>query len=201
MSPILDSIGSVKGFGWGALGSVGTFDSISTTTVGVGGASTITFSAIPSTFKHLQIRGISRTTTATGDGDPYHMQFNSDTANNYAWHTVQGYVGATSDVNAGATTTTSNMRIGYSAGANNSANMYESSITDILDYGNTSKYKTIRTLEGFDANNDGPGRYYAARMFSGLWQSTNAISNITITAPNGSFAQYSQFALYGIKGE
>lgn len=32
------------------------YDSIATTTVGAGGAASITFSSIPSTYQHLQIR-------------------------------------------------------------------------------------------------------------------------------------------------
>lgn len=168
---------------------------------GTGSSGTITFSNIPQVYKHLQIRGISRTTTATGDGDPYYIRLNSDSGNNYAWHMIQGYVGASSGVSASATTSTSNMYVGYTAGANNSANMYEASITDILDYANTSKYKTTRTLEGFDANNDGGGlRYYAMRLFSGLWQSTSAVTSITITAPNGNWTSATTFALYGIEG-
>jgi hypothetical protein len=71
----------------------------------------------------------------------------------------------------------------------------------LLDYQNTNKFKTIRNLQGFDANGDGSGaRYYAIRFFSGLWQSTSAITSITITAPNGNWATGSSFALYGIKG-
>jgi hypothetical protein len=64
---------------------------------------------------------------------------------------------------------------------------------DILDYANTNKFKTTRTLEGYDANGSGN-----VSLTSGLWQSTSAINSITITAV-GTFNQYSQFALYGVK--
>ena len=36
------------------------YDSIATVVVGSGGASSITFSSVPSTYKHLQIRFIAR---------------------------------------------------------------------------------------------------------------------------------------------
>lgn len=197
MSPILGIWASQN---YSRISTTG-FVSIATTTVGAGGLSTITFSGIPQVYKHLQIRSIQRTTTATGDGDPIAMQLNSDTGNNYAWHMLQGYVGATSGVNADALASTNNMRFGYAAGANNSDYMFSASITDLLDYQNTNKFKTTRTFQGFDANGDGGGnRYYGIRLFSGLWQSTSAVTSISITAPAGSFAQYSQFALYGIQG-
>jgi hypothetical protein len=69
------------------------------------------------------------------------------------------------------------------------------SITTILDYQNINKYKTVRTIDGFDANGSG-----GIELISGLWQSKNAITSITLI-PNSSasFAQYTQFALYGIK--
>ena len=44
MSPILESIGSVKGFGWGALLSSTAFESIASA-VGTGSSGTITFSS------------------------------------------------------------------------------------------------------------------------------------------------------------
>jgi hypothetical protein len=48
-------------------------------------------------------------------------------------------------------------------------------------------------------NNGGTNEYI--RFMSGLWMSTSAISSITLyPQPTGSLAQYSSFALYGIKG-
>jgi hypothetical protein len=67
-------------------------------------------------------------------------------------------------------------------------------IIDILDYANTNKYKTARSLRGYDANGSGN-----MSLISGLWMNTAAISNITLTARGGSVDQYTTFALYGIK--
>ena len=69
-------------------------------------------------------------------------------------------------------------------------------VIDILDYANTNKYKTIRSLSGTDYNNTSG----AVGLFSGSWRNTNAITTIKITASSANLAQYSQFALYGIKG-
>jgi hypothetical protein len=77
---------------------------------------------------------------------------------------------------------------------------YSASIIDILDYANTNKYKTYRALTGIDKNGSG-----SIQLTSGVWRNTTAITSITITpqsntSPTNQFQQYSQFALYGIKG-
>jgi len=67
-------------------------------------------------------------------------------------------------------------------------------ITDILDYASTTKYKTYKTLTGRDYNGSG-----GIGIQSNLWSNTTAVNTVNITT-DGTFAQYSQFALYGIKG-
>ena len=66
----------------------------------------------------------------------------------------------------------------------------------VLDYANTSKNKTVRSLVAVEDNTN-----CYLPFNSGLWQNTNAISTIVISPNVGSqFNQYSSFALYGIKG-
>jgi len=78
-----------------------------------------------------------------------------------------------------------------------SANCFGVVVIDILDYANTNKYKTTRALAGLDIN--AAGGFIALR--SGNWRNTNAITTITLKPESSRiFAQYSQFALYGIKG-
>ena len=70
-------------------------------------------------------------------------------------------------------------------------------VIDILDYANVNKYKTTRTLGGAELNQASSEIVFQ----SGLWRSTNAITSIGFTEATGSnFEQYTQFALYGIKG-
>jgi hypothetical protein len=163
------------------------YESIATVNVGVLGSTTVSFTSIPSTYKHLQIRAIAF--TGTGGGYNNFMQFNGDTGNNYAWHFLQGNGTV---AGAGASTTTSSMIIGKDGvtGGGGGAN-----VIDILDYTNTNKYKTTRHLNGYDFN--GSGIFFYS---SGLWQNTAAVSSISITTAGTTFAQYSQFALYGVKG-
>ncbi|NCU72421.1 MAG: hypothetical protein EBY66_05360 [Candidatus Fonsibacter lacus] len=75
-----------------------------------------------------------------------------------------------------------------------SASVFGTTVVDILDYANTNKYKTFRSLMGIDNNGSG-----SIRLRSGLWMSTSAITAIKMTpSTSGSFQQYSSFALYGI---
>jgi hypothetical protein len=160
------------------------YSSIQTVTVGSGGASSITFSSIPSTYTHLQIRGIAR--DASGNNNGY-IQFNGDTGSNYSYHYLVG--GGSSASAGGAASATNSLVMQY----NNGSNMFGATILDILDYANTNKNKTVRSLNGWDQNGSG-----SIFMWSGLWMNTSAISSITLTEA-GNFAQYSSFALYGVK--
>jgi hypothetical protein len=177
----------------GHLFTAGTYDSIATVTVGAGGSSSISFSSIPSTYKHLQIRAIVRTNrTSTGDG--IDLRFNGDSSTNYSLHELYGSGASAGSYGAGSQSSASFYAI---AGGNANANVFGVSIIDILDYASTTKNKTLRNLNGFE-NNDTNGQM---TMNSAAWFSTSPINTITISPDNGpNFVTYSSFALYGIKG-
>lgn len=170
------------------------YESIATVTVGAGGSSSIDFTSIPSTYKHLQIRAISRTNR--GDTNDFMtVRFNSDTGTNYAYHSLYGNGASAGAADTG--TSTGTPWSGVTAGGNATASIFGAVIWDVLDYQNTNKYKTLRLLSGTDQNGT-TGRIY---FQSNLWQSTSAISTVTIIPTYGTlFSQYSHFALYGIKG-
>jgi hypothetical protein len=193
LSPLIGIIASS-----GVAASTSSYESIATTTVGSGGTSTISFTSIPATYTHLQIRGVAKGSVSYGGGgDSILMQLNSDTGFNYAQHFLKGNGSAAS---AGAGTSVSSINVGFITNNNTSvANMFGAVVIDLLDYANTSKYKTVRSLSGADtngtlSNND------EIDFRSGLWQSTSAVNAITFSIPSANFAQYSQLALYGIKG-
>lgn len=164
-------------------------------TVGSGGSSTITFSSIPSTYTHLELR-ISAKNTSTS-ASPWQanilMQFNGvATGTPYDTHYLGGGGASTF---SGALINYNEIYCGKLGNNNNSyTNILGTSIISILDYKNTSKNKTVRVLTGLDVNGAGE-----AMMLSGQWRSTNAISSITLTSGD-SFETPSIFALYGIKG-
>lgn len=164
------------------------YESIETVTVGVGGTSAIDFTSIPSTFTHLQIRQLNLNDTAN---QTLFIRFNSDTGSNYARHQVGGF--GTGTYASGEASQTAGF-IGFGSGT--TASYYgAATITDILDYTNTNKYTTVRALSGNDYN--GAGQIV---LRSSLWMNTASVTGIRIYPDTGNFTQYSQFALYGIKG-
>jgi hypothetical protein len=178
---------AIAGFlGTGVAASTTAYESIATTTLGSSTA-TITFSSIPATYTHLQLRWFSKNTSADYS---IRAQFNSDTAANYSYHGLYG-TGALPGVFNGVSQTF--LQVGQNA--DSTASIFGSGVADILDYANTNKYKTTRTLSGYDKNGGG-----AVTFESGAWRSTSAITSISLFDAAGDFAQYSSFALYGIKG-
>jgi hypothetical protein len=168
----------------------GSYESIATTTVGSGGAADVTFSSIPATYTHLQIRGISRNASAT---DTISIRFNSDTGSNYTWHQLRGNGSVTAGTSSSPSVTF--MEIPYTSYSGTTANVFAGAVIDVLDYANTNKYKTVRGLGGADQNGSG-----SIFFTSGLWQSSSAITTIRLFPSSGNLAEYTQYALYGIKG-
>jgi hypothetical protein len=179
--------------------AIGNYESIATTTLSTATA-TITFSSIPATYKHLQVRGIMRNDVAiTGMGD-LRVRFNSDSGNNYVYHIL---FGDGTSATAGASAASQNygrLARNVTPCANNGASIFGAFVADILDYASTNKNKTVRSLGGSN-NNTTTAAAQSISLTSSAWlNSANAISQIDITDDSsGNFVQYSSFALYGIK--
>jgi len=175
-------------------GNLNSYESIATTTLSSAAAS-ITFSSIPATYKHLQIRLLSKSTNTAATDDGIYFTFNGDTTAKYTRHFLYG-TGSSAGA-GGASTLQTFMSLGDTTTQGNGANIFGVTIVDVLDYANTNKYKTGRGLGGYDAAGSGIV-WYA----SGSWQDTAAVTSITMTIIAGTynFAQYTHAALYGIKG-
>jgi hypothetical protein len=170
--------------GAGAPASTTSYESIATAN-GTGSSGTISFTSIPSTYKHLQLRiygGVATTATSSSN-----IRFNNDTTDaNYACHFLYGN-GASATAGGGTSTP-------YGIYVNGISSAPSATIIDILDYTNTSKNKTTRVLNGYDANGSG-----VVNLLSNLWLNTAAINRVDIVASQN-WGTYSSFALYGIKG-
>jgi hypothetical protein len=203
--PLITTLADASARGYGGLlaaaGGGTAYESIQTYTVGSGGSATITFSSIPQTYKHLQIRAMA--TTPGVDGIYENATFNGDTGSNYSFHLLIGRpdLAPTAISQGGASQTHIRLFVWgggpYGAGTTGWPAV---GIADILDYADTNKYKTTRGLGGGDSNST----VSSVGLASGSWRNTDAITSITLTAFSAgsasTFAQYSSFALYGIKG-
>lgn len=177
-----------------SLPSGGDYESIATVTA-TGSSSSVTFTNIPSTFQHLQIRAIAREGSGTLSGpNGVDIRFNSDTGSNYASHRLYGDgSGAAADGSANATFATTGQ---WAIGTQVASGTVGAAVIDILDYASTSKFKTLRSFSGGDRGT-GFGTIW---LVSGLWRSTSAISSITLFDTSSlNLASVSTFALYGIK--
>ena len=177
--------GSKRNKIWDQSTILNSFSSIATQTVGAGGAPFVLFENIPQTYTHLQIRGILGATT---NGTPY-IQFNNEvTGTNYSWHHLFTS-GSAVNANGGVNQEFCYFHYLTSSGFGGSF------VMDILDYSNSNKHKTLRTISGFENN----GSSSEMALWSGNWRSTAGINTIKITAAAGNFLQYTSFALYGVK--
>lgn len=175
-------------------GVAAAFELISTTIL-TGSQSQIVFSSIPSTYKHLQVRISGRTNTG-GSNDSVWVRFNNDSANNYIWHELRGggFGSYTVTSQTGSTSSTQGY-VGYAPGSGTSfANAFGNTIVDVLDYASTSKYKTMRSMSGTNAEI----RYVT--LGSALWKATSAVTSVTVGNDGASWATGTRVSIYGIKG-
>jgi hypothetical protein len=169
------------------------FESIAIAT-GTGSSPTITFSSIPQNYKHLQLRVLVRSTEAGAGKSNLIIKLNNDsTTANYRTHELNG-----NGVSISATSTTGSSGLRFNdtlSRGGQPANVMAIQIIDIQNYKSATN-RTVRMFSGMDAN-DSSG---ILGLYSGLYLSTTAITQIDYTCPDGNLSTTSKFALYGIKG-
>jgi hypothetical protein len=189
--PILGVIASSTRQGQ-VIADIGAMFPLGMVQVGSGGAANISFTSIPSTYKHLQLRIFARTNRAA-TRDSIKLRLNSDSGANYAQHNL---FGDGTSATAEGFPNEPEMALGSVSAATAGASMFGTIIVDILDYASTNKTTTVRSLGGNDGNGDGK-----INNQSNLWNNTAAVTSLYLEPYAGTtFNQYSSFALYGIKG-
>jgi hypothetical protein len=169
------------------------FESIATAT-GTGSSPTITFSSIPSTYKHLQVRFIGRSSNSNIASS---IIVNGSTTG-YSRHWLYGSAGA---VGQGGTASLSSFSLlDTITGSNSTAGIIGVGILDIQDYASTTKNKTFRFFGGYNTNGGSDGEVISLQ--SALWADLSAITSISFRTDGASsnWTTNSTFALYGIKG-
>lgn len=187
--PILGIVDSSKR----VISDTGAMFPLQVVTVGALGTSSVTFSNIPNTYAHLQIRGIARDSSTASFGTNFWIRFNGDGISTgiYTLHYLQGNGSAAS---ASANANWNQSPAGFSPYASNASGIFGATIVDILDYASTNKNKVVRTFTGYDANGSG-----FILLSSGMRIDTSAVTSIEVSAGNAGFTQYTTFALYGVK--
>lgn len=169
---------------FGAGGAAGAYELISTA-YGTGSSGTISFTSIPSTYKHLQIRYLGNKASSSD----LRLTANS-IASGYSAHYLQGDGSA---VSSGAFTSQTTLIMQNSVGGS-TANSFAAGIIDILDYASTAKNKTVRAFTGQT------GTFNFVDLHSGMIPTTSALTTISLAISSGSWTTTSRFSLYGIKG-
>ena len=167
-----------------------TYSLIASSTVGVGGAATVSFTSIPASYTDLCVvfSGRSSTDTPICYGK---VTLNSDTGNNYSWKFLYGTGSAAASTGLSST---NGFQYVIIAASNSTANTFGNSSFYIPNY-TSSNQKSI-TIDAVSENN---GTVATQGMLGGLWTGTAAITRIDITETVLSFAQYTTAYLYGVK--
>jgi hypothetical protein len=137
----------------------GSYESIATFT---GGAGSFTFSSIPQTYTHLQLRVYANNTNGGGDWRGGFFRPNNDAGSNYWWH--YAYRSGTSTF--GTSEFQANSWGQILACITNSFNGACSGVYDIYDYTNTNKYKTLTFMAGLSRNGN-TGTFAYGEVFQG----------------------------------
>jgi hypothetical protein len=163
-----------------------TYTLISSTTVGAGGASSIDFTSIPSTYTDIVIKLSARSSDAATSAGVV-MQFNGSSSS-LTYRLLEGSGSAAASYNG----TTG--RIGVTDSAGSSSNTFGNLEAYIPNYaGSTNKSSSIDSVQ----ETNGSTAY--ADLSANLWSNTAAITSIALTLQAGNFVQYTTAYLYGVK--
>jgi hypothetical protein len=167
---------------------------IASQTVG-GSAAQLSFSSIPQTYTHLQIRIYVRATN-TSVNEQILIGCNSDfTAGRYLY--AHHFYSAGASCAISYTSNTASYHYGpYIPSDSAAANVYGNIITDIFDYSRTDKYKTIKSFGGYDLN---AATGYVG-LYSGVYADTQAISQLVfaVTGSPYNLKPGSVVSIYGV---
>lgn len=184
---MLNNVVALLGVGGGAATA---YESIASVTLGSAGSS-IDFTSIPQTYKHLQIRFMIKSQSASND---FSIGANGSFAiSNSSSHTLKG-----DGSNASASAWVSQSYVSFTNSGVGTTSFPSGSIgagiIDLLDYTDTNKTKVLKALWGSDQNGAG-----FIALNSGSLNTTSAITQLNFF--NGyNWAANTTFALYGIKG-
>jgi hypothetical protein len=155
-------------------------------------AGNVFFNNIPGTYRDLMVVMYVRDTTAattSGQFGGFNGEFGANTK--YSFTSLRG--DGTSVTSARVTNQPYISADGQWPAASATSGIFGATIWHILNYANTTTFKTYINRSAYDLN--GSGSTY---LSVGLWRNTAAINQIII-APATTFATGSMLTLYGIR--
>jgi hypothetical protein len=167
-----------------------TYQLIASNTVGVGGATSLTFSSIPSTFTDLCMKVSAR----TNEADTYSgvlLYLNNDRTGVYDF--IRN-VGNGSTITSASASANNQMYINFAANGNTStASTFSNSEFYLPNY----RSSTFKSVSADTAQENNASLAYST-VQAHLWKNTSAVTSIVVEPSGGSFLQNSTFYLYGI---
>jgi hypothetical protein len=162
-----------------------TYTLISSVTVGSGGAATMSFTSIPSTYTDLLLKISTRqSVNDASSGYYYDVTFNGTSANRSGRYLLGN----------GSTAASSSYTLwGTSVSSDFTSNTFSNGELYIPNYASANNKSA--SLDSVQENNATLSR---ALFSAGLWSDTSVITSITLTPGGGNFVQYSTAYLYGI---
>lgn len=166
-------------------GDFGALQRIGFQTISGSSTSSISFNNIPQNFQDLIVVGNFRNDSASGQGlniYPNNTSTNSNTS-------LRGD-GSTASSNRNSSIAIQNYMFTTTLGTG----VFESTIIHILNYANTSTFKTFLSRRAADNNGSG-----VTELGVGTARITASITSLVIAAPSGNYTAGSTFSLYGVK--
>ena len=155
-------------------------------------------------YEHLQLRFSAATDDTGGNWKSINLQFNNDTASNYTYRQMYSYSSSTATFGSNAANTRSGWITTYEGGIGGGAGNYGGGapqsfgggVITIPDYLNTNKNTASFTMGGTGGRGATRG---LQGVTWGLWDTTSALTKITLAPQTGSWITGTTFTLYGIK--
>ena len=165
-----------------------TFTLIASSTVGAGGASSIDFTSIPSTYTDLAVFISARGSAASGRG--YVNASINGVTTNRSWRWLVGY-----DSNT----------VGSANGTNDTFGSIPCDTATASTFGNVFGYfpnyagSTNKSFSVDSVAENNSSTSWMDFILAGLWSNTSAITSLSFYPDSGTFKQYSTAYLYGVK--
>jgi len=168
---------------------------IASSTVGSGGASTITFSSIPATYTDLVVKLSGRNSGTGGTYNSVFLSINGTPSGTlHSFKTIYT-IGTT--VGSNGASGTSSIVVGVTPLSDSTTNTFSNTEIYFPNY-TTSNNKSLSSDSVMENNTSTNGAIFN-NLTAGLWASSSVISSLVLTSDSSSFLQFSTAYLYGIK--